>query len=142
MKASKTDNRFKTGFAKPITGLPKKPILTSLLSTLGPFTFIVLPMTVHYWVCTVLCTCMHVHYFVDKPWKPVNLRVTDVWKDYVTILWEEPENDGGSPVTGYTIEQRDAFEVGYRFVAAVDAKTTQFQVRFKKWLKHRCRLCI
>ena len=31
MKVSKTDNRFKTGFPKPITGLPKKPILTSLI---------------------------------------------------------------------------------------------------------------
>jgi len=34
MKVRKTDNRFKTGFPKPITGLPKKPILTSLLGTL------------------------------------------------------------------------------------------------------------
>src|SRR6218665_2331044 len=31
MKVNKTDNRFKTGFPKPITGLPKKPILTSLV---------------------------------------------------------------------------------------------------------------
>jgi len=31
MQVSKTDNRFKTGFSKPITGLPKKPILTSLV---------------------------------------------------------------------------------------------------------------
>jgi len=34
MKVSKTDNRFKTGFPKPITGLPKKQILTSLVSSL------------------------------------------------------------------------------------------------------------
>ena len=33
MKVSKTDNRVKTGFPKPITGLPKKPILTSLVFT-------------------------------------------------------------------------------------------------------------
>jgi len=31
MKVSKTNNRFKTGFPKPITGLPKKPLLTSLV---------------------------------------------------------------------------------------------------------------
>ena len=31
MKVSKTNNRFKTGFSKSITGLPKKPILTSLI---------------------------------------------------------------------------------------------------------------
>ena len=34
MQVSKTDNRFKTGFSKPITGLPEKPILTSLLTIL------------------------------------------------------------------------------------------------------------
>jgi len=33
MKVSKTDNRFKTGFLKPVTGLPKKQILTSLVET-------------------------------------------------------------------------------------------------------------
>jgi len=31
MKVSETDNRFKTGFPKPITGLPKTPLLTSLV---------------------------------------------------------------------------------------------------------------
>jgi len=33
MNVSKTDNRFKTGFQKPITGLPKKRVLTSLYET-------------------------------------------------------------------------------------------------------------
>ena len=31
MKVSKTENRFKTGFQQPKTGLPKKPVLTSLV---------------------------------------------------------------------------------------------------------------
>jgi len=30
MKASKTDDLFETGFQQPKTGLPKKPVLTSL----------------------------------------------------------------------------------------------------------------
>lgn len=81
----------------------------------------------------LICSCMYFIYLnaclPDKPSKPLYLRVTDVWKDYVTVIWEEPESDGGSPVTGYTIEQRDAFEVGYRYVAAVNANTYQFQVK-------------
>jgi len=32
MKVSKTENRFKTGFQQPKTGLLKKPVLTSLTS--------------------------------------------------------------------------------------------------------------
>jgi len=34
MKVSKTENRFKTGFQQPKTGLPKKPVLASLLKSL------------------------------------------------------------------------------------------------------------
>ena len=30
MKVTKTEIRFKTGFHKPKTGLPKKPVITSL----------------------------------------------------------------------------------------------------------------
>jgi len=30
MKVTKTEIRFKTGFQKPKTGLPKKPVITSL----------------------------------------------------------------------------------------------------------------
>ena len=64
----------------------------------------------------------------EKPSKPSNLHVTDVWKDYMTVVWEAPQNDGGSAVTGYTLEQRDAFDVNYKFIASVDANTTQYQV--------------
>jgi len=31
MKVTKTEIRFKTGFQQPKTGLPKKPVLTSVV---------------------------------------------------------------------------------------------------------------
>ena len=34
MKVTKTEIRFKTGFQQPKTGLPKKPVLTSLLAAM------------------------------------------------------------------------------------------------------------
>ena len=71
---------------------------------------------------------------VDKPSKPTNLRVTDVWKDYISVTWEPPIKDGGSPLTGYSLEQRDALEIGYRFVANVDASCSLYQVSSKEKL--------
>lgn len=45
---------------------------------------------------------------VDVPSSPKNLTVTDISEDSVTLTWEVPEDDGGSPITGYTVEKRDA----------------------------------
>jgi hypothetical protein len=67
-------------------------------------------------------------YFADKPDTPENFRVTDVWKDYMMLLWEAPKSDGGSALTGYTLEQRDAYEVSYKFVASVQADAVSYQV--------------
>ena len=64
----------------------------------------------------------------DKPSIPQNFRVTDVWKDYMMLVWEAPESDGGSPLSAYTLEQRDAYEVSYKFVASVPADAVSYQV--------------
>ena len=34
--------------------------------------------------------------------------MTNVYKDRITIAWETPKDDGGSEITGYVIEKRDA----------------------------------
>ncbi|CAH1802732.1 unnamed protein product [Owenia fusiformis] len=44
----------------------------------------------------------------DKPGAPVNLKVTEVTKETITVEWEAPEDNGGSEITGYAIEKRDA----------------------------------
>ena len=52
---------------------------------------------------------------VGQPSCPRDVRVTDVWTDYMSLSWTEPESDGGSPISGYNIEQRDAYEGSYRY---------------------------
>ena len=43
----------------------------------------------------------------DKPSVPQNVRVTEFSKDYMIVTWDVPETDGGSPITGYSLEKRD-----------------------------------
>ncbi|KAK3083483.1 hypothetical protein FSP39_023775 [Pinctada imbricata] len=45
----------------------------------------------------------------DKPSKPTGpIEFSDVTKDSVTLSWKPPNKDGGTPITSYIIEQRDA----------------------------------
>ena len=42
----------------------------------------------------------------DEPGKPGNAEVVDWDADHADITWTKPENDGGSPITGYMIEYK------------------------------------
>uniref|UniRef100_A0A8C3S4V6 Titin n=1 Tax=Chelydra serpentina TaxID=8475 RepID=A0A8C3S4V6_CHESE len=44
---------------------------------------------------------------IARPSAPRELKVIDMSRNTVQLTWEAPENDGGSPVTGYLIEKRD-----------------------------------
>lgn len=43
----------------------------------------------------------------EPPNPPTDLIITDIDKHAVTLTWEPPEYDGGSPVTGYVVERLD-----------------------------------
>lgn len=51
----------------------------------------------------MLCVCAPaaVPGQVEKP------TVTSVTMDSMTVNWEEPEDDGGSPITGYWLERKE-----------------------------------
>lgn len=50
--------------------------------------------------CTILL-------FTACPEPPINLRLIGISDDSVTIEWNCPRDDGGSPVTGYVIEIKE-----------------------------------
>ena len=43
--------------------------------------------------------------FTAPPTPPRNLRVTEVYKDFISLAWDTPEADGGEPIRGYNIEK-------------------------------------
>ena len=49
------------------------------------------------------------------------MRATEVYSDYIIIAWDEPETDGGCPITEYKVEKCDA--VKQAFFSAGPAKT-------------------
>ena len=45
---------------------------------------------------------------LDTPSQPGKPKIKSVTNDSVQIWWSEPEKDGGSPITHYVIEYRNA----------------------------------
>jgi len=64
----------------------------------------------------------------DKPLPPRNLHVVEMSKDFMVLEWEIPESDGGSPITKYKVEKRDATRTAYVQAEDVDGKTLRVKV--------------
>lgn len=67
--------------------------------------------------------------FAAPPLPPESLRVTNISRDAVTLAWETPDADGGTPVKNYVIERKDAARGAWTTVGTVDARTRSYQVR-------------
>jgi len=65
---------------------------------------------------------------VDKPSPPRNPRVVETSKEFMVVAWEVPESDGGSPITKYKVEKRDATRTAYVQAEEVDGKTLKVKV--------------
>ena len=65
----------------------------------------------------------------DKPSAPVGpLSVSDITADSVTLSWQPPESDGGTPVTKYFIEKCDAKRKSWNKVAEIESKNLTYVV--------------
>ena len=65
--------------------------------------------------------------FSAPPSAPSSIRVTGISSDAVTLAWEAPDYDGGSTVTGYFIERRDAAYGGWTTLANVHSSTHSYK---------------
>ena len=44
----------------------------------------------------------------DRPMPPRNIVVSDIKSDSCYLTWDAPEDNGGSDITNYILERRDA----------------------------------
>ncbi|KAL3252348.1 hypothetical protein MRX96_017667 [Rhipicephalus microplus] len=64
----------------------------------------------------------------DEPGSPGKPEIEDYDKDFVKLKWTPPENDGGSPITGYVIEKKDKYNPDWTPVMEVPADETKAKV--------------
>ncbi len=67
-------------------------------------------------------------FFPDRPDPPRNLRATEVYSDYIVMAWDEPESDGGAPITEYQVEKCDAAKQAFFSAGNTDAATRTLKV--------------
>ena len=57
---------------------------------------------------------------------PRNTKLSDVTRNSVKISWAEPMSDGGSPIIGYVIEARTAYNPRWMKITRTPIKGTEF----------------
>ena len=65
----------------------------------------------------------------DPPSKPKSLEMSDLTSTSVTLSWDRPDFDGGSPVTGYYIERRQAYSSRYTRINKNPITDTRYTVK-------------
>ena len=63
------------------------------------------------------------------PSPPKNLHIDDLTKSSVTLLWDKPSDDGGSPVFGYYVEKRQAYSSRFIRVTKNSIRDTMYKVK-------------
>jgi len=62
----------------------------------------------------------------DEPDSPRNAKLSDVTRRSVKISWAEPVSDGGSPIVGYMVEARTAYNPRWMKVTRTPVRDTEF----------------
>ena len=45
----------------------------------------------------------------------------------ISLVWDTPDNDGGTPITGYTVEKADAKRRNFSNIGKTDADTQSYK---------------
>lgn len=70
---------------------------------------------------------MFYDFFSSEP--PTDVRVTDITKSSITVAWHKPSYDGGSKITGYIVEKRDAQSTRWTKANLANVSSCKFTVQ-------------
>lgn len=59
---------------------------------------------------------------------PINLHISDITKNSISLAWQKPNYDGGSPITGYIIEKREGISAKWSKANLTNVTDTRFTV--------------
>lgn len=65
---------------------------------------------------------------IDEPGRPSKPEIIDYDNKSVTLKWKKPENDGGRPISHYTIEMKDKFSPDWIEVTTTTNDTPEGKV--------------
>ena len=76
------------------------------------------------------CTwyCMFWFFPPGTPDAPRNLAASSPTASSITLSWDAPRNDGGSPVKGYVLERRQPFSARWQRVSRELIEETRFKI--------------
>ena len=67
--------------------------------------------------------------FLDTPSAPTPpFEISNVTESSATLRWNRPESDGGSPITGYIIERKEANKKAWQKIAQTEASVYECEV--------------
>ena len=72
-------------------------------------------------------TLTYLFVFTEKPGRPVGpMELKDLTRNSVTLLWNPPESDGGTPITKYIIESRPSARSNWAAIGEVKGDVLTF----------------
>lgn len=59
---------------------------------------------------------------------PINLHISDITKTTISLVWQKPNYDGGSPITGYMIEKKEGMAGRWSKASLTNITDTRYTV--------------
>lgn len=78
-------------------------------------------------VIEISCHCFITGFFISAE-PPINLRINDITKNSISLVWQKPSYDGGSPITGYIVEKREGVSARWFKANLTNITDTRFTV--------------